>query len=226
VYRCASSRCSSRRAWRYRSRRDCGFTVGSSFKYAHTPSDPGTVLATTSPTAQGTSLRSGRARGSSSTRATTRFAPARGRACEHRRQWHPAVWDAVHQFASVSAEASTYVSAGDPPSATLALRAGAGAVSGTAPFQELIYVGGGTTVRGLRRAAVRRRRVAYGNTELRILAGRLPFGDIGILGLSTRDVSGFRGVVGPLARRRGGGLWLTWQHRRANYPVDRGREEP
>jgi len=193
------------------------FTVGSSFKYAHTPSDPGTVLATTSPYGTGDFAQVGASAGLEFDTRDHTVAPARGVRVSIVGQWHPAVWDAVHQFGSVSAEASTYVSAGDPPSATLALRAGAGAVSGTAPFQELIYVGGGTTVRGYAEQRFAGRRVAYGNTELRILAGRLPFGDIGILGLVD---AGRVWIPGESSDRwhaaAGGGLWLTWQHRRAN----------
>src|SRR5205823_5343237 len=74
-------------------------------------------------------------------------APARGLHVSIAGQWYPALWDVVDPFGNVSAEASTYLSAGDPPSATLALRAGGAAVSGAVPFQELVYVGGGTTVR-------------------------------------------------------------------------------
>ena len=132
-------------------------------------------------------------------------------------QGYPAVWDAVHPFGSVSAEASTYLSAGDPPSATLALRAGGAAVSGTVPFQELVYVGGGTTVRRYAEQRFAGRRGAYGNVELRLLAGRLPFGDVGIFGLA--DV-GRVWIPAESSDRwhaaAGGGLWLAWQHRRVN----------
>src|SRR5439155_1474408 len=99
-------------------------------------------------------------------------------------------------------------------SATLALRAGGAAVSGTVPFQELVYVGGGTTVRGYAEQRFAGRRAAYGNVELRLLAGRLPFGDVGIFGLA--DV-GRVWIPGESSDRwhaaAGGGLW---QHRRAN----------
>src|SRR3989442_2179264 len=123
-------------------------TVGSFFKYAHTPSDPGTVLATTGPY-YGTG-DFGQVGAHAVLDLDTRdhaVAPARGLHVSIVGQWNPAIWDAVHQFGSVSAEASTYLSAGDPPSATLALRAGGTAVTGTVPFQELVYVGGGTNLR-------------------------------------------------------------------------------
>ena len=143
--------------------------------------------------------------------------PARGLHVSIAAQWYPAVWDVVHPFGSVSAEASTYLSAGDPPSATLALRAGGAAVGGTVPFQELVFVGGGTTVRGYPEQRFAARRGAYGNAELRLLAGRLPFGDVGILGLAD---AGRVWIPGESSDRwhaaAGGGVWLAWQHRRAN----------
>src|SRR5256886_1966047 len=194
------------------------FTVGPLLKYAHTPSDPGTVLAPT-----GLYYGAGdfgqvglRAGLELDTRDHT-AAPARGVHLSIVGQGYPAVWDAVHPFGSVSAEASTYLSAGDPPSATLALRAGGAAVSGTVPFQELVYVGGGTTVRGYAEQRFAGRRGAYGNVELRLLAGRLPFGDVGIFGLA--DV-GRVWIPAESSDRwhaaAGGGLWLAWQHRRVN----------
>ena len=194
------------------------FTVGPFLKYSHTPSDPGTVLATTGPYYGAADFGHVGARAGLEldTRDHT-AAPARGVHLSIVGQGYPAVWDAVHPFGSVSAEASTYLSAGDPPSATLALRAGGAAVSGTVPFQELVYVGGGTTVRGYAEQRFAGRRGAYGNVELRLLAGRLPFGDLGVFGLTD---AGRVWIPGESSDRwhdaAGGGLWLAWQHRRAN----------
>jgi hemolysin activation/secretion protein len=88
-------------------------------------------------------------------------------------------------------------------------------VSGTVPFQELVYVGGGTTVRGYAEQRFAGRRGAYGNAELRLLAVHLPFGDLGILGLVD---AGRVWIPGESSDRwhaaAGGGLWLAWQHRR------------
>jgi len=61
------------------------------------------------------------------------------------------------------------------------------------------------------------RRGAYGNAELRFAAGRLPFGDLGLFGLAD---AGRVWTAGESSDRwhaaAGGGLWLAWQHRRAN----------
>jgi hemolysin activation/secretion protein len=90
-------------------------------------------------------------------------------------------------------------------------------VTGTVPFQELVYVGGGTTVRGYAEQRFAGRRGAYGNAELRLLAGRLPFGDVGIFGLMD---AGRVWITGEASDRWhaavGGGLWFSWQHSRAN----------
>src|SRR5207253_1197495 len=145
------------------------FTVGPLLKYAHTPSDPGTVLATTGPYyGAGDFGQVGVRAGLELDTRDHTAAPARGVHLSIVGQGYPAVWDAVHPFGSVSAEASTYLSAGDPPSATLALRAGGAAVSGTVPFQELVYVGGGMTVRGYAEQRFAGRRGAYGNVALRL----------------------------------------------------------
>jgi len=191
-------------------------TVGPLLKYAHTPGEPGTVLSTTGPYyGAGDFGQLGARAGLELDTRDHAVAPARGVHVSVVGQWYPAVWDAVHPFGSVSVEVSTYLSGGDPSSATLALRAGGAAVSGTVPFQELVYVGGGSTVRGYAEQRFAGRRGAYGNAELRFLAGRLPFGDVGILGLADAGRVWFPGESSHRWHAAaGGGLWLGWQHRR------------
>ena len=193
-------------------------TLGPLLKYAHSPGDRGTVLAITGPYyGAGDFGEIGARAGLELDTRDHTVAPARGVHVSIVGQWHPAVWDAVRPFGTVSAEASTYLSAGEPPSAILALRAGGAAVSGTVPFQELVYVGGETTLRGYAEQRFAGRRGAYGNAELRLLAGRLPFGDLGIFGLAD---AGRVWIPGESTDRwhaaAGGGLWLAWQHRRDN----------
>src|SRR3989454_10387895 len=124
-------------------------TLGSLLKYAHTPGDAGTVLRTTGPY-YGTG-DFGQVGARAVLELDTRdfpAAPTRGLHLTIAGQWYPALWDVIDPFGSVSAEASTYASAGDPPAATLALRVGGAAASGTVPFSELVHVGGGATVPG------------------------------------------------------------------------------
>jgi len=193
-------------------------TLGPLLKYAHTPGDAGTVLRTTGPYyGTGDFGQVGAQAGLELDTRDFPAAPARGLHVSIAGQWYPALWDVVDPFGNVSAEASTYLSAGDPPSATLALRAGGAAVSGAVPFQELVYVGGGTTVRAYPEQRFAGRRGAYMNAELRLLAGRLPFGDLGVFGLVD---AGRVWIAGESSDRwhaaAGGGLSLAWQHRRAN----------
>jgi hypothetical protein len=193
-------------------------TVGPLLKYAHTPGEPGTVLRNTGPYfGAGDFGQVGARAGLELDTRDHTIAPARGVHVSVVGQWYPAAWDAVHPFGSISAEVSTYLSGGDPSSATLALRAGGAAVSGSVPFQELVYVGGGSTIRGYAEQRFAGRRGAYGNAELRLLAGRLSFGDLGILGLAD---AGRVWIPGESSHRwhaaAGGGLWLAWQHRRDN----------
>src|SRR5437868_12392092 len=124
-------------------------TLGPLLTYAHTGADAGTVLRTSGPY-YGTG-HFGQVGARAALELDTRdlpVAPARGLHASLAGQWHPAVWNVVEPFGSMSAEASTYLSAGDPAAATLALRVGGAAAGGPVPFQELVYLGGETTVRG------------------------------------------------------------------------------
>src|SRR5207247_9188448 len=99
-------------------------------------------------------------------------APAEGVHVRLTGEWYPPAWDVVSPFGRVSAEASTYVSAGDPPAVTLALPAGGARVSGTAPLQDMVYGGGETQLRGYAEQRFAGRSGAYANAELRLFAGR------------------------------------------------------
>src|SRR5437667_5231185 len=111
--------------------------VGPLVKYTHTYSDTGTILTRTGPYYGAGNF------GQVGTRAELELdtrdmpvAPARGAHLRVAAEWYPAAWDVIDPLGSVSAEASTYASAGDTPAATLALRVGGAAASGTVPFSE------------------------------------------------------------------------------------------
>jgi len=200
----ARSSCSWRRGWRC-ARAPPPAHAGPLLKYAHTPSDPGTVLTTTGPYygAGNYGQVGARAVFELDTRDHT-AAPARGLHVTFAGQWYPAVWDVASPFGSLSAEASTYLSAGDPPDATLALRAGGAAVSGTVPFQELVLLGGGTTVRGYPE-----QRFAAAAAPMRTPScGSWPAACRSAISASSGSGRGAGldpgGVVRPLARRRRG----------------------
>ena len=193
-------------------------TLGPLVRYAHTRADTAALLSRTGPYYGAGDF--GQAGAGAAVELDTRDVPAAAAGGTHLRlagQWSPAAWDVVRPFGSVSAEASTYVSAGDPPAATLALRAGGAAVGGTVPFHEMVYVGGETTVRGYAEQRFAGRSGAYANAELRLRVGFLPVGDLGVFGLAD---AGRVWVPGESSDRwhaaAGGGVWFAWRHRRAD----------
>jgi hypothetical protein len=141
----------------------------------------------------------------------------------------PEVWDVESTFGEVHGEASTYLTAPIPLQPTLALRAGGKYVGGTYPFHEAAYVGGATTVRGLRDHRYIGDYSAWGNAELRLRFGRgriaLP-ADIGIFGLvdvgrvwfEDEDSSDWHDAYG-------GGIWLAFLNREGTLTAAVARGE-
>jgi surface antigen Omp85-like protein len=193
-------------------------TLGPLVKYAHTHPDTATLLRRTGPYYGAGNF------GQIGTRALleldTRDVPAAPAEGVHLRlvgEWYPGAWDVVSPFGRVSAEASTYVSAGEPASATLALRAGAARVGGTVPFHEMVYVGGETTVRGYAEQRFAGRSGAYANVELRLFVGRVSPGDVGVFGLADAGRVWFPSQPSDTWHAAaGGGVWFAWRHRRAD----------
>ena len=193
-------------------------TLGPVVKYAHTRPDTATLLGRTGPYYGAGNFGEIGARAAIE-RDTRDVAAAAGQGWHVRLagEWYPALWDVGEAFGRVSAEASTYWSVSDPPAATVALRAGGAHVSGAVPFHEVVYIGGETTVRGYAEQRFAGRTGAYANAELRLLAGRLSVGDVGVFGLAD---AGRVWIAGESSDRwhaaAGGGLWFAWQHRRSN----------
>ncbi|MGH7701090.1 MAG: BamA/TamA family outer membrane protein [Gemmatimonadales bacterium] len=159
--------------------------LGPLVKHASTRADPATVFATTGPHyGQGDFDVVGAA---ASLELDTRDAPvaaARGLRLRIAATAYPAAWDATAAFGTVSAEAATFLSLGDPAGATLAVRVTGAATLGRVPFQELVYVGGATSVRGYAEQRFAGRRGAYANVELRGRVITIGAGDIGVFGLA------------------------------------------
>ena len=192
--------------------------IGPLVKYVRTHRDAGTLLESTGPY-YGTG-NFGQVGAQAALDVDTRdmpAAPARGAHVRVAGQWHPAAWDVVRPFGKVSAEGATYLSLGDPPAATLALRAGGAGVSGTVPFHAAVFVGGETTVRGYPEQRFAGRSGAYANAELRLRIGWLSVGDFGVFGLADAGRVWVAGESSSCCHAAaGGGLWLAWRHRRAN----------
>ena len=191
-------------------------TAGPLLKYSHTRDDPWTLLATTGPYyGAGDFGQLGLDTRIDLDTRDNGAAPAHGARVTVAGQWYPAVWSVVDPFGRISAQASTYASVGDPPTATLAVRASAAAVSSSAPFQELVYVGGATTLRGYAEQRFAGRQGAYANAELRLLVARPSIGDLGVLGLGDVGRVWTPGEGSDVWHAAGGGgVWFAWQHRR------------
>lgn len=193
-------------------------TLGPMLKYSHTAGDPGTVLATSGPY-YGTG-NFGAVGADVIVDHDTRdnqLAPARGARLRLAVQWYPGLWDVGDAFGRFSVEGSTYLSAGEPAAATLALRLGGITTSGATPFHELVYVGGEGTIRGYAEQRFAGRSGAYANTEQRLAVARLDVGDFGVFGLAD---AGRVWLAGEASDRwhaaAGGGLWFAWRHSRAS----------
>jgi hypothetical protein len=162
-------------------------SVGPTLKYAHTNFEPGRFITLLQPYGVGAFGEVGAAAqldwdGRDADVAT------RGVRLVGGGSFYPAVWDVAKAFGEVHAEASTYLTPGHGFGPTLALRAGGKKVFGDSiPFFESAFVGGASTVRGLREQRFAGDGSLYGNAELRLRLGRffavLP-GDYGVFGLA------------------------------------------
>jgi hypothetical protein len=142
---------------------------------------------------------------------------------------YPAVWDVEETFGELHAEAVTYLSAAIPSRPTLALRAGGMITEGQYPFHEAAWVGGATTVRGLKERRYAGDASAFGSAELRLHLGRFkvelpgtwgPFafvdaGRVFLEGESSRDWH--TGI--------GGGLWFAFLNNASTLSVSIARSE-
>jgi outer membrane protein assembly factor BamA len=127
----------------------------------------------------------------------------------------PAVWDLDGSYATLAAEARTYLTwNAEPFRPTLALRAGGQTSSGKLPFQEAAYVGGRSILRGWASDRFAGDASAYGGVELRTrLSGftlMVP-GDFGVFGLiDAARVSLDGDSPDGWHMGYGGGLWFSF----------------
>jgi hypothetical protein len=132
----------------------------------------------------------------------------------------PPWWDATNAYGELHGEARTYVTALTlPTTPTLALRAGGRKGWGETPFQDLAYLGGGSSpLRGFHADRFAGRSMVYGNAELRSRLGTIDVllpAALGVFGLV--DV-GRVYAPGESSDRwhhaLGGGLWLAFLNNR------------
>ena len=130
---------------------------------------------------------------------------------------YPALWDVEDTFGELHGEAATYLTPRTSFGPTLALRAGAKKVWGTFPFFESAFVGGASTVRGLREQRYAGDAAVYGNAELRLGLGHffvlLP-GTFGVFGIADVGRVYLEGESSDVWHTGfGGGLWFAFLER-------------
>jgi outer membrane protein assembly factor BamA len=189
-------------------------TVGPTLKYAKTDLDPGRFITLTQPYGVGDF---GEVGATADAHWDTRDTPAAARRGVHLiagGSVYPAVWDVDSTFGELHGEASTYLTPNTTFGPTLALRAGAKKVWGGFPFFESAFIGGASTVRGLRTQRYAGDAAVYANAELRARLGRyflvLPgtfgvfaLGDVGRVYLDGESSDKWHTGVG-------GGLWFAY----------------
>jgi hypothetical protein len=188
-------------------------SVGPTLKYVTTDLDPARFISVARPYGVGDF---GEVGATATAEWDTRDGPAprRGVRLEAGGSVYPAVWDVDSTFGEIHGEASTYLTPRTSFGPTLALRAGAKKVWGAYPFFESAFVGGPSTVRGLRAQRYAGDAALYGSAELRARLGRyflvLPgefglfaLGDVGRVYLEGESSDTWHTGVG-------GGFWFAY----------------
>jgi hypothetical protein len=126
---------------------------------------------------------------------------------------YPKMWDVASTYGEVHGEASAYLTAQMPLRPTLALRGGGQKLWGNYPFFDAAFIGGPTTVRGLRTHRYIGDASAWGNAELRFRFSRyyiiLP-GEWGLFGLADAGRVWLQGQSSDKWHHAfGGGLWFA-----------------
>ena len=189
------------------------FRIGPTVKYVSTDLDRVTLVAQSRPYGSATfGMVGGQAAIDLDTR-NARTGSTSGVRLRAAGSVYPRVWDVQSTFGEAHGEVSTYLTAPIPARPTLALRAGGNKVWGSYPFFEAAFVGGSSTVRGLREHRYVGDAAAWGNAELRLDLGRyyvvLP-GSWGLLGVADAGRVWLAGESSDTWHHGfGGGLWFA-----------------
>ena len=192
------------------------FSVGPALKYVNTEPEPGRFLDLNPVLGSGTFGEVGAIAGFEW---DTRDGPVATRGAHFTAGGtvYPALWDVEDTFGELHGEAATYLTPRTSFGPTLALRAGAKKVWGTFPFFESAFVGGASTVRGLREQRYAGDAAVYGNAELRLGLGHffvlLP-GTFGVFGIADVGRVYLEGESSDVWHTGfGGGLWFAFLER-------------
>ncbi|HKT60846.1 MAG TPA: BamA/TamA family outer membrane protein, partial [Gemmatimonadales bacterium] len=189
-------------------------TVGPTLKFAKTDLDPGRFITLTQPYGVGDFGEVGATASAEWDTRDTEAAARRGIHLVAGGSVYPAVWDVDSTFGELHGEASTYLTPNTTLGPTLALRAGAKKVWGAFPFFESAFIGGASTVRGLRTERYAGDAAVYGSAELRARLGRyflvLP-GTFGVFALADVGRVYFDGESSDKWHTGvGGGVWFAY----------------
>ncbi len=151
------------------------------------------------------------------------LAPRRGVHLTAQGRVVPKGLDVGQPYGSVSGEAATYLSVGDPARVTLAVRAGGKRVWGRYPFYAAAYLGGATTLRGYNEQRFAGDAVTYGNGEVRLFLTKVSVLLPGELGLMALGDVGRAYLAGERSDRWhsavGGGAWMAFIERGSTVTV-------
>lgn len=189
------------------------FRIGPTVKYVSTDLDRVTLVAQSRPYGSATFGMVGGQAGMDLDTRNARTGATSGVRLLAAGSVYPRAWDVQSTFGEVHGEVSTYLTAKIPAQPTLALRAGGSKVWGSYPFFEAAFVGGSSTVRGLREHRYVGDAAAWGNAELRLDLGRyyvvLP-GRWGLLGGADAGRVWLAGESSDTWHHGfGGGLWFA-----------------
>lgn len=214
----------------WRPRPDLRLALGGFLRAARADLDDESLLALERPYGAGAfTLAGATLEGALDTRDLAAY-PTRGKRLAASIRAAPGMFDLDRAFASARIEVSGYVTANRwPARPTLAVRAGASRVLGSAPFFEGATVGGRASVRGLSTQRFLGDGAAWAGAEVRLAAGRFTAfvpGEWGIFGLTD---AGRVWLSGERSRRwhgaGGGGVWFAFLDRRSTMSVTVARSE-
>jgi outer membrane protein assembly factor BamA len=187
--------------------------VGPVMKYARTRLSSNSLIALEQPYGTGEFGQVGARVGLTIDGRDVERAPTKGALIAVEGNFYPRAWSVEDTFGEVHGIAAVYATAPIPLRPTLALRAGGKQVWGRYPFHEAAYVGGSSTVRGLRRQRYAGDAGVFGNAELRLalLHGRSGLAPLfGVFGLADVGRVYLKGETSDRWHTGfGGGLWLS-----------------
>jgi hypothetical protein len=205
------------------------FQVGPIFKHSTTDTTSSGYIADTDPYGSGSFTQAGLQALFDIDRRDRAGTPGDGYVLRGGLSWYPDILDVDRgAFGEIHGEAATYLSpSGANP--VLAVRAGGKKVWGRHPFAESAFLGGASTVRGLREQRYAGHASLYGSAELRVFLARLFLltpTDVGGFGLTDAGRVYAEGETSSTWHTSvGGGIWFAPLKRSSTMQLSLARSE-